>query len=274
MKFVFSSLIMSGMLAGFAFLQPPGGQQGEGRGPRQGGGGGEETITRVMSLDKNQDGVLTEDEYSESRLKGLVERADADKNKEVTREEVAQLVQKEMAGRGGEGGPGGRGGFGGGPGGPGGPGGFGGGPGGPGGFGGQPPMGGEFGGPGGRGGEMGRGGRGRGPMMQPGRVVPEFMMQQLNLSEEQRNQIAKLQETVDAELAKILTAEQLQQFKQPMGFRSGPGGEGGPGFQGGPGGQGGPGFQGGPGGPGGEGFQGGRGGERRRPAGDGEGQPI
>ena len=112
MKFVFSSLIMSGMLAGFAFLQPPGGQQGEGRGPRQGGGGGEETITRVMSLDKNKDGVLTEDEYSESRLKGLVERADADKNKEVTREEVAQLVQKEMAGRGGEGGPGGRGGFG------------------------------------------------------------------------------------------------------------------------------------------------------------------
>lgn len=267
MKFVFSSLVLSGMLGGVALFQPPGGEPRQGRGPRQGGVG--ETIARVMSLDKNEDGKLTEDEYGESRLKAMIVRADSDDDKTVTKEEITELVQKEMAaqGRGFEGGPGGRGGPGPGPGpGPGGPGPGGPGPGGPG-PGGPGPGGFGQGGPGPGPDGFGPGGRGMGPMMRPGMIMPEFMQQQLTLSAEQKDQIAKLQETVDAEMAKILTPEQLEQFKQPMMGR-----RGGPGFEGGPGG---PGFGGG------YGFGGGRGGEgdrrqgprgeSRRPAGENDG---
>lgn len=219
---------------------PGGGGQGGGRG--QGGpggpgaqGGGEDTLARLMALDKNSDGKLTEDEYTDSRLKPLLERADADKNKIVTREELTALMQREGQGGGqGFGGPGQAG-----------PGGMGGGMGEGGrGFGGRE---GEFGGRGGRGGGM------RGMMMRPGTVLPDFLVQELKLSEEQRSQLAKLQATVDAELAKILNQDQQAQLKQ-IGERrpeGGPGQGGRGGFEGGPGGpgQGGPGGF-GPGGPG------------------------
>lgn len=205
----------------------PGGQVGQG-----GQGGGENPIARLMALDKNSDGKLTEDEYTDSRLKPLLERADADKNKVITREELTAQMQREGQG-GGQGGPG--------QGGPGGPGGMGEGGRGGGREGGG--GGGDFGGRGGRGGGM------RGMMMRPGTVLPDFMVQELKLSEEQRSQLAKLQATVDAELAKILNQNQQNQLKQ-LGERRPEGGRGG--FEGGPGqggfGPGGPG-PGGPGGP-------------------------
>ena len=219
--------------------QGPGGGGGRGgQGGPGGQGGGDDPIARLMALDKNSDGKLTEDEYTDSRLKPLLERADADKNKIVTREELTAQMQREGQG-GGQGGPGQ---------GPGGPGGMG-----EGGRGGGRE--GEFGGRGGRGGGM------RGMMMRPGTVLPDFLVQELKLSEEQRSQLAKLQATVDAELAKILNQDQQAQLKQlgerrpeggRGGFEGGPGGfgPGGPG-QGGPGGQGGrPGPGGPPGGPG------------------------
>lgn len=167
-----------------AFAQPPAGERGEGRGP--GGPGGDDPAARLMALDKNKDGKLTEDEYADSRMKPLIERADADKDKTLTREELTAFIQREMPNTGGPGGPG---------------------------FGRE-------------GGGFGRGGM-RGMMMRPGIVMPEFLMQELQLNEEQRAKIAKLQATVDAEMAKILNESQQQQLKQMFERRPEGGREGG-----------------------------------------------
>jgi len=98
----------------------------------------------------------------------------------------------------------------------------------------------------------GPGGPGGGPGGRPGEVLPAPIQQRLGLSDDQKAKIAELQTEVDARLAKILSSEQMAQFKQmrergPGGPGGGPGGgrRGGPGG-GGPGG-GGPG-RGGPGG--------------------------
>jgi spore coat protein CotH len=104
------------------------------------------------------------------------------------------------------GGPGGRGGRGGpGGGGPGGPPDFG--PGGPGGFGGGFVL----------------------QMPRLGDILPAPVQDQLQLSEEQRKKLAELQKETDAKLEKLLTAEQLRQFKEmkdrgPMVFGGGFGG--------------------------------------------------
>lgn len=214
----FTLIFVTALLSSSVNAQGPGGRGG--RGP--GGGEGvnvQESVERLMNFDKNKDGKLTSDELSDTRLASLLERADANKDKAVTREELTQLLTRESQGR--QGGEEGRG--------PGGEGRgreFGGG------------RGGDFGG--GRGGEFGRG---RGPMMRPGQIMPEFMLEQLQPSEEQRNLLAKLQAHVDAELAKILTASQretLQQMSQgPRGERApAEGPEGGPEFRRGPGGEG------------------------------------
>ncbi len=156
----------------------PGGQGGAGGGPGGPGGGGrtstvDEMVTRLMAFDKDQNGQVSRSELGDSRLASLFERADANKDGQLTAEELKSFFTKENAklgnqgGQGGfqKGGPGGQGGFGGQKGGPGGqgkqkgPGGFGGqkGPGGQGGFGGQKGPG----GPGGFGGQNGPGGPGQ-----------------------------------------------------------------------------------------------------------------
>jgi hypothetical protein len=66
--------------------------------------------------------------------------------------------------------------------------------------------------------------------MKPGTVLPEFLVEVLKLDEAQKVSLAKLQATVDAELAKILTSAQQEQLKQ-MPPRGGP--MGGPGREGG-----------------------------------------
>lgn len=187
----------------------PGGQGG------QGGNSVEAAVTRLMAYDVNKDGKLSKDEVTDTRLQSLFQRADADHDGIVTKQELTALFTKEAeATRGGPGGPGGRG--------PGGPGGPGAGPGGPGG----PPD-----GPGGPGGPGGRGPGGP----QPGQVLPPFLQDELNLTEAQRRDLQDLQKDVDTRLAKILTAEQMQQLRQMRG--RGPGGPGGaPGGPGGPGG--------------------------------------
>jgi hypothetical protein len=68
---------------------------------------------------------------------------------------------------------------------------------------------------------------GRGAPPQPGQILPDFLKDQLNLTEAQKKQVADLQKDVDAELAKILSAEQKARLKE-MRDR-GPGGRGGPG---------------------------------------------
>lgn len=269
MKRTIKSIALLGLLsaATTGVAQPP---RGGGRGPGgEGAGGGvEQSVSRMMAFDKNNDGKLSVEELGDTRLKSLMERADADKDSFVTKDELTQMLTKEAESnpegmRGGGRGPGGRG-----PGGPEfgrrpgpedgrGPGGpeFGRGPGGPGGpEGGRGPGGPEFGrglggpeggrGPGMRGpeGEFGRGGPvggefgGRGPgdrgpgAVKPGTVLPEFLVEVLQLDESQKASLAKLQATVDAELAKILTSSQQEQLKQ-MPQRGGP--MGGPGREGG-----------------------------------------
>jgi outer membrane protein assembly factor BamB len=102
----------------------------------------------------------------------------------------------------------------------------------------KPPAGGGFGGggPGGPGGfgpgGFGRGGPGGfGMPGQPGRILSPFLEQMLNLSADQKKQLAALQKEVDETLARILTDEQRKQLKemQSAGGRGGPGGFGGPG---------------------------------------------
>lgn len=164
-------------------------------------------VAKMMAFDKNKDGKLTRDEITDLRLLRLFDRADANKDGVVTAKELRALFMREQPRRrGGRGGPGGFGG----PEGDFGPpdGGFG-------------PPGGGFGGP---------GGGLRGPP-RPGQILPDFLQERLNLSTEQRRQLASLQKEVDARMDKILTADQKKMMQQMR--RGGPGGFGPPG--GGPG---------------------------------------
>ena len=69
------------------------------------------------------------------------------------------------------------------------------------------------GGPGGGGpGSGGQGGGGQGGPPRPGEILPGFLQDQLQLTDSQRQQLAALQAQVDAQLAQILTAQQLQQL--------------------------------------------------------------
>ena len=167
-------------------------------------------VTNMMAFDKNKDGELTRDEITDERLLKLFDRADKNKDGIVTKEELIELAKAEAPPAGG-GEPGG-------PGGPGGPGA--GGPGGPG-----------AGGPGG----PGRPGRGGPP--KPGQIMPDFMVEQLKLTDDQKKQLAELQKELDGKLDKLLTDDQKKMLKEmkPRGPMGGPGGPGGPGGSGGDG---------------------------------------
>ncbi|MCA9126045.1 MAG: YHYH protein [Planctomycetales bacterium] len=105
-------------------------------------------------------------------------------------------------------------------------------------------------------GAPGMGGFDRPP--RPGQILPPFLIDALNLSQDQRAKLDELQATVDQELKSILTEEQLEQLESP---RSGPAGGQQPPPGGPPGGFGGQGFggQGFGGPPGSPSFDGGRG---------------
>ncbi|HET6426172.1 MAG TPA: EF-hand domain-containing protein [Planctomycetaceae bacterium] len=156
--------------------------------PRGGGSGGsvDGSIERLMAFDANKDGKLSKEELNDERLTALFERVDANKDGSVTKEELTVQLTKEAAALGAN--------RGGGPGGPG----FGGpGFGGPGGF--VPPA--------------------------PGTILPQFLQDELRLSDEQKKQLSDLQKEVDTKLAQILNREQRQQLNE-MGNRGprGPGG--------------------------------------------------
>jgi len=192
----FSSILaIAGLLTASSLVS--GQEQSGGRRATPKSSTGADFVSRMMKFDKNKDGKLTRSEVSDARMRRLFDRADADKDGVVTKEELMTLAANEPANQ--RGGPGGFG-----P--PGGPGGFG--PGGPGG-GGPPRM---------------------------GQILPGFMQQRLNLTAAQRKQVADLQKEVDAKLAKILSAEQNEQLKemQERGPGGGPPGFGGPGGPGGP----------------------------------------
>lgn len=154
-------------------------------------------VDRMMAFDKNKDGKLSKDEISDRRLLRMFERADADKDGVVTKEELTAMAVR-MAGE--NDGP--RGGFG-------------------------PPGGGAPGGPPGGGppGRRGPGGFGAPPA--PGQLLPPFLQERLKLTAEQKKQLDELQKEIDSKLGKILTEEQKRQLKE-MRDAFGRGGPGGP----------------------------------------------
>ena len=274
-RFVRSSWVIMGVFsASFALAQPPRGERApdrppEGARPIQ---GGQTASARLGALEKDKEGNINKADVPEGLLRAF-NRADANQDGKVTKEELTALKNQEAAilggGRGRDGAPGrdapGRDGQ------PGRPGE--GAPGrdgqgrpaaGPGRDGpsregqpGRPGAGPGRDGPGGPGiqrGFPGVGGGGRMPAGGPGQIFPPFLGQILGLNEEQKNQMEALQKETTAKLEKILTEDQRKKLKDirengPIG--RGPGGPGGPGGRPEFGGPGGPGGRPGPDGPGG-----------------------
>lgn len=196
------------LLAGNAFSQPP--RSGDFGGPPPEAPANQPApADRLMQFDANNDGVLSAEELTDRRLHRLLTAADENSDGSLSRAELMAYFDRQAREFGGNRGPGSMRGFGGGEG---------------------PGLGGDFPGagrppfPGGPGGPGGLG--------QPGQILPEFLQQELNLSEEQRRELAALQTRVDEQLARILTPEQKQQLQRmtpPRGERPfGPGGPGGP----------------------------------------------
>ena len=85
-----TGLIVTGGLliaASLAVAQRPEG------GPRP--PGGDDLVARMMEFDKEQDRKLTRAEVTDERLHRLFDRADADKDGVVTREELTALAARE-----------------------------------------------------------------------------------------------------------------------------------------------------------------------------------
>jgi hypothetical protein len=146
----------------------------------------EAIVSRLMAYAKNKEGKLLREEVSDERLLRMFDRADVDKRGVVTREElvamaklvVADSVNAGLSPRG------------------------------------DSPR--SPGGPGRRGspGVSGRGGSGAiGGRPQMGQILRPSVVETLNLTESQKEELAELQKLVDDRLAKILTDKQKQQIK-------------------------------------------------------------
>lgn len=189
--------LVSLFLVSTAFAQPP--RPGQPGSPQRDTPANQASPTdRLMQFDANGDGILSAEELTDRRLHRLLTAVDANSDGSLSRAELTGYFEKQAREVGGNRGP-------------------------MGGLGGERPGGG-FPGP-------GRppfpGGPGR-----PGQILPEFLQQQLNLSDEQRKELSALQTRVDEQLARILTEEQQQQLRRmtpPRGERpTGPEGPGGP----------------------------------------------
>jgi hypothetical protein len=129
----------------------------------------------MMAFDQDQDGKLNRSEVTDTRLLRLFDRADADHDGTVTRDELTALAAREAADdRGG-----------------------------PPGF--PPRRGGPGPGPGGM--MMGP------PPPRPGEILPPNVQQRLGLTPDQRAQLAALQREVDGKLATILNDQQQAELK-------------------------------------------------------------
>ncbi|MHC2068884.1 EF-hand domain-containing protein [Bremerella sp. T1] len=208
---------------------PRDGERREGdRGPRE--FNPEQMIERLMNaMDKDDDGKITKEEAGEGRGAAMIERADADKDGVVTKEELTKAFSRRGGDRPGpqrDGERGNRGprdgdrpemrrGEGDRPG---------------------PPRDGERGPRGPRDGERREGDRGPrdgdrpgprpegrpefGAMMGPG-MMPGFVMERLELSEEQRREVRALQEEMQKKFMSILTEEQRETMKEMRERRPG-----------------------------------------------------
>jgi hypothetical protein len=197
MRLLTGSLLVIGMLAAAALVSA---QQGgdKKKGDKADKGGADAFVAKLMAFNKKKDGKLTKEELTDERLHRLFDRADANKDGVVTKEELVALYEKEFAQSGGGGGPdkGGKGG---------------------------PDKGGKGGKGGpdkGKGGPPDRGGRGGPP--QPGQILPDFLQSELEMTDAQKKDLAALQKEADAKLDKILTKKQKEQLKEMR--ERGPGG--------------------------------------------------
>jgi hypothetical protein len=179
-----------------ATLAPLHAQPGGKKGDKKGSGSSEtaaDFASRVLAFNKAKDGKLTKTELTDTRLHGLFDRADANKDGVVTREELEALHARESAGAGGDG---------------------------KGDFGDKKGKGPKDKGPGDKGGFGDKKGKSFGPP-QTGQVLPPFLLDALNLTEIQRKDLADLQKDVDSRLATILTSEQRALLRS-MGEKKGP----------------------------------------------------
>ncbi|HEX3871029.1 MAG TPA: EF-hand domain-containing protein [Pirellulales bacterium] len=155
----------------------------------------DEFIARLMAFDSDDDGRLTRQEVTDARLQPLFDRLDTNHDGYVTKDEMSIYFTKESesirSNR-----PEGFGGFG-------------------------PPPNGR--GPG-QGPPGGPGDRpdGFGPP-RPGQVFPMRLQEELQLTQEQKADLAKLQADVDARLKKILTKAQQRQLDEMRDRRPGMG---------------------------------------------------
>jgi len=172
-------------------------QPGGGKKDKKGGFGkgnaetATEFVNRMMAFNKAKDGKLTKEELTDSRLHFLFERADANKDGVVTREELEALYTRESAQDAGKGDKGG--------------------------FGDK--------------GDKGKGdkcfgkgdkgfGKGKGPQI--GTVLPDFVQDALNLTDAQRKDLTDLQKDVDSRLEKILNDDQRKMLRDMRNFGGGP----------------------------------------------------
>jgi len=151
---------------------PPGGQRGGSEGPRD--ADADAFLARLRVFDRNGDGSLSKDEWTDERLVPLFERADANRDGVLSKDELLGVYAREAnpTRTGGPGGPGG------GRGGPGGP------------------------------RRMGP------PPSQLGRIFSSGLQEMLGLTDAQKTEVAALQAEIDERLAKILTDEQKKTLKE------------------------------------------------------------
>jgi len=192
-------LLVGLMLSAGAFVAAqPDSKKGDRKADKADKSGVDAFVAKMMTFNKKTDGKLTKEELTDERLHRLFDRADTNNDGVVTKEELVALYEKEFAQGGGGSGKGGpdKGGKGG------------------------PDKGGRGGPDKGKGGPPDRGGRGGPP--QPGVILPDFLQDELEMTDKQKKDLAALQKEVDAKLDKILTKKQKEQLKEMR--ERGPGG--------------------------------------------------
>src|SRR5215468_1594974 len=81
-------------MVAFSDGQPPGGKGKKDKKDGPGAGESIDLVTYMMSFNKKNDGKLTKEELTDTRLHRLFDRADTNKDGVVTREELAALVKQ------------------------------------------------------------------------------------------------------------------------------------------------------------------------------------
>src|SRR5262249_36167420 len=92
---VIGTNVLGGLLLAASLVaaqRPEGGQGGAPGSPEAA-----DLVARMMAFDKDQDGKLTRSEVTDARLNRLFDRADADHDGIVTRDELTTLAAREAA---------------------------------------------------------------------------------------------------------------------------------------------------------------------------------